>query len=359
MSTALDDDLKHPTIFVSVPSYRDPECTNTVVDALTKAQWPNRVFVGVCQQNNPEDLDVEVDGRLEPFRAQVRIMRLTADEAKGPVYARALIEQSLYRQETFYLMIDSHTLFSPNWDVECIRQLTLCRNYDADTQTYSPAAKPVLTCYPSDFDREHRRIPGHKTATFLKLRDFHPRLKFTQQDPVTYKTAPTRPQPSLLWGAGFSFTLGQVIQEVPCDPNLLYTFLGEEITMAARLYCAGWDTFAPMTNLVYHYSPRTYRPVFWEQFYKNNGVCQVSQDKRLERRALEKQGNARMHRLLADQVDDAYGLKSTRSLKQFEDFTGLDLANCQAKRHAYQGLTRHPSPEEMRCKLGIETGPRF
>ena len=33
----LESDLKHGTIFVSIPSYRDPECPKTVADGLEKS----------------------------------------------------------------------------------------------------------------------------------------------------------------------------------------------------------------------------------------------------------------------------------------------------------------------------------
>src|ERR1700761_9231906 len=46
------------TIFVSVASYRDPECPLTVFDCLEKAKCPLRVVIGVCQQNYPVDVDV-------------------------------------------------------------------------------------------------------------------------------------------------------------------------------------------------------------------------------------------------------------------------------------------------------------
>ena len=39
------------TIFVSVASFRDDECKDTIADMYAKAKDPNNVYVGVCQQN--------------------------------------------------------------------------------------------------------------------------------------------------------------------------------------------------------------------------------------------------------------------------------------------------------------------
>ena len=39
---------RQPTIFVSVASYRDDECSATIANLFKKATFPHRVFVGVC-----------------------------------------------------------------------------------------------------------------------------------------------------------------------------------------------------------------------------------------------------------------------------------------------------------------------
>lgn len=343
--TPLEDDLKRGTIFVSVASYRDPECPKTIADCFDKATYPRRIFVGCCQQNEPEDVDCMDSPTAQKFQSNIRVMRVDADEAKGPVYARALIEQNLFGDQAYYLVIDSHTLFTPGWDVEIIKQLVMC---DSD--------KPVLTCYPPDYDLATRQLPIEQPATFLKFRDYHPRLKFTQQDPVRYKHPPPRPQPSLFWAAGFSFTLGSVVREVPYDPHLQYVFLGEEISMAVRLYTHGYDTFAPMTNVVFHYTSRTYRPVFWERFYKKDGKSKVSHEVRQQRKEIETQSNHRIRQLLAGlDIEAPYGLGQVRTLTQFQEWSGLDFMSRTAAYHTKLGLSPNAGEEERFCKYGIQT----
>lgn len=141
----VNEDKGSDRIFVSLASYRDPECSNTLVDLFLKANDPSRIYVGVCQQNAPEDPDCIVDS-LRPFEHQIRIVRLSHFDAKGPMYARALIEQTLYQGELFYMQIDSHMLFVKGWDDICIKQLAQC-----------PSEKPLLTTYPNDFDRLTRK----------------------------------------------------------------------------------------------------------------------------------------------------------------------------------------------------------
>lgn len=336
-----------PTIFVSVPSYRDPECAHTVADCFEKAAFPGRVFVGVFEQNSrseDRELDCMSTETAQRFASNIRRDRVDASEAKGPIYARAHIEQTLYQNEDYVLQIDSHTLFSHNWDTECVRQLEMC-----------DSPKPVLTCYPEEYSRETREIPPETVPpSFLKFRDFHPRKGFWQLDRVRFAEFPGRPVRSLFWAAGFSFSRGDAVREVPNDPSLQYMFLGEEASMTARLYTHGWDMFAPTTHLVFHYTPRDYRPVFWEQFYKRNGVCMVSADVRAERRALEAASEERVRALLGNELpeDDPYGLGSARTLAQMEEFVGVDLQNKRHKQRAKFGLTPDADAEEHRVRYG-------
>ena len=37
------------TIFISIPSYRDADCKNTINDIYKQAKYPKRIFIGVCE----------------------------------------------------------------------------------------------------------------------------------------------------------------------------------------------------------------------------------------------------------------------------------------------------------------------
>ena len=164
------------TIFVSIPSYRDPQCADTLFDLFEKAACPFRIYVGVCQQNHPimdRDILTEYKKRVQKhhgvhdFSSQIRVLKMDYTQAKGPVYARALIEQNLYRGEKYYLMIDSHTMFTTHWDQTCIRLWKQCRQW-------SP--KPILTAYPPDFkpyDRVWNQKSESSLGCFLRFKGFH------------------------------------------------------------------------------------------------------------------------------------------------------------------------------------------
>jgi hypothetical protein len=51
--------------------------------------------------------------------------------------------------------------------------------------------------------------------------------------------------------------------------------MGEEISMSARLWTAGYDIFSPTVNVLNHYYVRRHYPKFWESV--NRYVCVLTQ----------------------------------------------------------------------------------
>ena len=49
--------LQNNSIFVSIASYRDVECPNTILNLYKNAKNPEKIFVGIRQQNNTGDSD--------------------------------------------------------------------------------------------------------------------------------------------------------------------------------------------------------------------------------------------------------------------------------------------------------------
>ncbi|ETO00772.1 hypothetical protein RFI_36668, partial [Reticulomyxa filosa] len=111
-----DDQYKRndTKIMVLIASYRETRCKDTLYNFFTKAAFPNRVFIGVVQQNEKSDPDCYVEyckrimendqvvpekelsddeknWRIKdcPFSDNIKMFRMNARDAKGPVYARA------------------------------------------------------------------------------------------------------------------------------------------------------------------------------------------------------------------------------------------------------------------------------
>jgi len=64
------------------------------------------------------------------------------------------------------------------------------------------------------------------------------------------------PQFEPYWGAGFSFSRGHFVVNIPYDLWLPHVFQGEEINIGIRGFSYGYDYYAPERNALYHYYKR-------------------------------------------------------------------------------------------------------
>jgi hypothetical protein len=87
----------HPTIFVSIASYRDSETRPTLDALFATAYHPQRIVVGiVLQLQDGESYDERLWQQLiqqsVPHKSQIRYIRLHANDTLGPRYARGLAQ---------------------------------------------------------------------------------------------------------------------------------------------------------------------------------------------------------------------------------------------------------------------------
>jgi hypothetical protein len=312
----MDPSVSPPTIFVSIASYRDPDCQNTVRDLFEKAARPERVFIGICWQYVPvEDDDCFV---LSTRPEQVRTIKVHASESKGVCWARSQV-QSLWRGEDYFLQVDSHMRFVAGWDALLIDMLGKCA---------SP--KPVLSTYPLSFTPPDQFADDGVVTIYPKEFDDYGVL--AQRSEIrSLKDAPPSPRQNALIGAGLIFAPGRIIKEVPYDPYIY--FEGEEITLAARMWTHGWDIFEPNAVVAYHdYGRRPERPRHWKD--------------QTDWGALNRHARKRIRHMLdierspdgEDLVEiDRFGLGSARPLAEYEAFSGLDF---RARLHKGQPLPR-------------------
>lgn len=286
------------TIFLSVAAFRDAECLATVQDAFAKATRPDRVFVGICQQNKEIGEDC-VQGLDAKYAKQIRSIDLKHTEAKGPTWARYLCS-TLYNNEDYFLQIDSHTSFVDGWDDKLITDLKKC-----------PSAKSILTHYPHAHDAN--------SSTMQNQLPVMCRSRWTDDGLPTFEAVMQPIKDSALRrvpfvAGGMVFAPGSLIRQVPFDDGLDFLFAGEEILLSARFFTHGWDVFTPSQNVVKHHYERKNSPKFWTDIsgYRNKQLVSVERVKRL------------LGLLLPPIMHDRYGMGSVRSLQEFWDFSGLD-----------------------------------
>ena len=251
----------------------------TIKSLFAQAKHPEKLYIGLLQQNcfekkcrtgvlvggKVEDTSTDVDCYQEFCKSpegqksnachtdQIRLFNVNESESLGPYMARYL-GAKFYRGEQYYLQIDSHSEFVQDWDAKLIKMMK-----DA------PAEKPVLSTYPPDSGHGWRDTPGFRMCdSGFATSDIEWHIIRLSSSQPFESVAPAIPTYAPFVAAGFFFGGAGFLHEVPFDPLLPWIFMGEEISMSARLWTAGYDIFSPTTNVLNHYYVRRHYPKFWE-----------------------------------------------------------------------------------------------
>jgi len=300
------------SIFISIAAFREGFLLETLVSAFKNAKNPEKVFVGAVVQNcfgkiledgtletsgTPcfsarktigEDetgkdikglLEIPVDKNgIEAFCAmpdyehyckngQIRVLYVHHIDGQGPSMARYYASK-LWGGENYFMQIDSHLRFAREWDAKYITESKLTLNYP----------KSVLSAYPPGFDQV-RFIPKHMGVDKSKInndtviespgcrlcgcgtpgeakpgKELKGIIHIGQTK--SYEKYEIRPKQSPFIGAGLVFAHGDFLKDVPFDPYLPWTFMGEEILLSMRAWTHGWNIYSPRKNLIIH----QYRP---------------------------------------------------------------------------------------------------
>lgn len=147
------------SIFLSIATYRDENCLNTISQAYKKSQNPEKLFVGLVQQNchsncrsgvleggKMEDVEPDQDcykafcetseGQTICENKQVRVLDVDEPESLGP-YAARYFASKLWYGEEWYMQTDAHMTFKQDWDAISVSMLKA-----------APSKKPVISHYP-------------------------------------------------------------------------------------------------------------------------------------------------------------------------------------------------------------------
>ncbi len=296
-----------PRIFVSIASYRDQETPHTLRDMFAKAAHPQRIFAGVLWQVVPgEDDDcVEVPAGIAP--TQVRGLQIHPRESLGVCWARHRILTELRGDEEFVLQIDSHMRFVQGWDDKLLTMWAVCG-----------ASRAVLSTYPVAYTPPD--VLGEPSIPILTASKFNHRgvLMFLARS-LGYELRPAKPLPNPFVSAGFLFAPAAAFDEVPYDPHLY--FIGEEVSLAARLWTHGWDAYSPNEVLIYHFYGRNKeRPTHWADNpdWKNRDEKSLSRIRHL----IGIQVSADPHVLCGI---EQFGLGQERTLAEYERYADVDL----------------------------------
>lgn len=222
------------TIFLMIASYRDFQCRETIASAFSRADHPERLYIGAVDQVVPGDvgcLDLEVpcvakDTRpICIYKDHISIYKMDASTATGPVTARHIGDR-LYRGQYFVMQMDAHCPFTRHWDTSIISQWKQTHNEMAVLSSYLTDVQGSIDGN-GDSTRDTRPImcnsdyEGAAPARYLR------HGSQPEEEPIIRDM----PQMQPFWAAGFSFSRGHFKVQVPYDAYQPMVFQGEEIAI--------------------------------------------------------------------------------------------------------------------------------
>lgn len=284
-------------IFVSLATYRDPQCALTLSSLINNAAKPEQLVIVICQQNDDKDEDC-LNSKMDLKGATIKVLRLHFTEAKGPCWARFLIQQE-WQGEEYYLQIDSHMRFVKNWDQKCKYELTLCPE------------KSCLSNYVSNYNIVNGSLDENPLrGPMYKGKEIFSGIFSYESDYIQNLISPTE---SKGYSACFSFSKSNILHDAPYDPYTPFLFFGEEMDMHVRLFTHGWGLYVPSQPICFTTFNRLYRKTFWEDH-----LAYCDQVALLSRTRLNYRFGrvANCHELLTNGLED-YSLGSIHTFTEF------------------------------------------
>ncbi len=292
------------SIFIQISSYRDPELSPTILDALEKSSKKHNINFGV-HISYLDESEINI-----PKIPNVQYTTSKAPENVGVGIGRYIAHQ-FYNNEDFYLQCDSHSRFVENWDEIAINSIL---NYQIQG-----IKKPLLTMYPANYWYIDETFTSIETDLFKP--DYRTIISFHQK-PEEFKMRRIPSQTAVpsngniftkSISAGSLFTVGPFMA-----PNKEMAFWGEEIIMAARAYTHGYDLVIPDKQYLYHLyynhdNPEmNRRKIFWNDFPK-------------EFESMNTKSQEIVYKTLVEEtIGDGY-LGTERTLAEYSMFAGLDF----------------------------------
>lgn len=291
---------KTDKILIEIASYCDPELLNTVKSAMIQADNPERVFFAICYQDD----DTKIYNELLKMH-NCKLTYLTEQQARGSVFARYLC-QKMIEEEKYIFQIDAHMRFVKHWDTKMIEELEKLKDKKGILSVYPPFCNEDMMKLPLDDPTYDKPAKGGLMYTD-GFRD--PSTYFIQSNSMPLEFGDKRAyQRNPFIAAGNFFTYAEAHKVVIHDPDMY--FYGDEMPMSIRLFTHGWNVYNPGVCYVYHQYER-----------KNQKFPAVTDAMLNENKKLMKLLN------LDETTEDLgkYGLGKERTLKEYEEFAGVNF----------------------------------
>eukprot|EP01031_Cornospumella_fuschlensis_P026623 gene26623-32172_t len=323
-------------IFVGIASYRDQRCATTLANLFTKAQYPERLRIGIVQQIHTEAdafhcLDDFCDSYPQHCKhrsTQFKLLEFTHQMARGPYYARYL-QSTLIHEEDFCMSIDAHTDVIQNWDTEITKMWGSVQNEFG-----------VLSGQPPDVSV--MKLGGDRASVVPHLCQATIKKGNVVNLPPVEAHGLTAPLLSPLFSSTFSFSKCHMEKGGGAnDPDLQMIWDEDDFVKFARIWTHGYDVYTPHRSIVFHdyhhsfsslpskvrrtdamgrdiptpVSPPVIDPLDW-----------VSRGGKRQSRERYEKSQAKISELWSSHDNGRYGLGSRRSIYALSEFTGIYLS---------------------------------
>ncbi|KAL3914742.1 MAG: hypothetical protein SGILL_005975, partial [Bacillariaceae sp.] len=228
--------------------------------------------------------------------------------------------RKLLGNEEFCLQIDAHSQFVKDWDALLKNEWKSANNEFAILSHPPPAT--------SEFDNNNnnnaKSAPRGCAVEFLEV--LIPHYDLRGDGKVENLKSPLLAH---TWSPGMSFAKCHLEESAPYDGFQPYVAGVEAFARYARFWTRGYDVYTPTQNVVYsNYSPNP----------DGHGVTEWMKPwkQRLRNQSLDR---IRSYLELSSGIDEnlkldnlgIYGLGKRRTLKQLNEFVGIDLVKQQAR----------------------------
>jgi hypothetical protein len=320
---------KNGTIFISVASYRDPELIPTVQHCIKQAKYPENLRFGICwQKDDTEDISSILSDNMKVYDCDWR-------ESRGACWSRHVIQKNLFNNEDYYLQLDSHHRFLPNWDQELFDLMEYAKGF---------SDKPLIgtygtTYWPNQKDDELHNV-CYKINTFDKFGDDGDLI--SRPNPISNITDKLPLITARLLSGHFIFGENSFVHDCMYDPN--FYFRGEELVLSARAYTHGYDMYHPTKPIIWHEYLRADKHKHWSDHIKSNGILVEGEDRNIR-------SKERQRKLFGIERNDInfgkYALGKSRSLHDYELYAGIDFKNRRVHKYCFNVRNDSPEPHIM------------
>lgn len=219
-----------PIIYVYIPCRLDNEIIPTVKDLFEKSSNPQNIKVVIFNQDIPDKSFTQLD-----FPEEYNILLINVDYNKFTNICRIRSLAKSYVEPSFqyYLGIDSHMRFDPNWDLTLINALN---NYPN---------KSILSAYPPSYTLENGL--DSNTIHFTNKFNIPKQGNFPF---VSYHSNKTQDYRISTIAGGFHFSKIKWLYEVGYDPLLNFRY--EEVDLTYRSIEQNYDIVNYKDTPMYH-----------------------------------------------------------------------------------------------------------